>query len=65
MNRQYIGIEQMDYIEDISVKRLEKVIEGEGGGISKSVDWKGGGEFIYMQLDTYNQKFINDIYVCR
>ena len=46
MNRQYIGIEQMDYIETVSVKRLEKVIEGEQGGISKSVDWQGGGSFV-------------------
>jgi adenine-specific DNA-methyltransferase len=27
MGRQYIGIEQMDYIEDIAVKRMQKVIE--------------------------------------
>jgi adenine-specific DNA-methyltransferase len=26
MGRQYIGIEQMDYIEDIAVKRMQKVI---------------------------------------
>lgn len=50
MNRQYIGIEQMDYIEDIAVERLKKVIEGEQGGISKSVDWKGGGSFVYAEL---------------
>ena len=41
MGRQYIGIEQMDYIENISVERLKKVIEGEQGGISKSINWKG------------------------
>lgn len=50
MGRQYIGIEQMDYIEDIAVERLKKVIEGEQGGISKAVEWKGGGEFVYMEL---------------
>jgi len=50
MGRRYIGIEQMDYIEDISVERMKKVIEGEQGGISKSVDWKGGGSFIYCEL---------------
>ena len=43
MNRQYIGIEQMDYIETVSVERLKKVIEGEQGGISKDVEWQGGG----------------------
>ena len=51
MNRQYIGIEQMDYIESVSVERLKKVIEGEQGGISKAINWQGGGEFIYFELE--------------
>ena len=50
MNRQYIGIEQMDYIETISVERLKKVIAGEQGGISKDVEWQGGGSFVYCEL---------------
>ena len=61
MNRQYIGIEQMDYIETVSVKRLEKVIEGEQGGISKSVDWQGGGSFVYCELKNDVQEFKNEI----
>ncbi len=52
MNRRYIGIEQMDYIEDIAVERLKKVIDGEQGGISKAVNWSGGGEFVYAELKT-------------
>jgi adenine-specific DNA-methyltransferase len=31
------------------------------GGISKSVDWQGGGEFIYFELDKYNQKYIDKL----
>ena len=50
MNRQYIGIEQMDYIETVAVERLKKVIAGEQGGISKDVDWQGGGSFVYCEL---------------
>ena len=75
MGRQYIGIEQMDYIEDIAVERMKKVIgkevkkdgellesaEFDNGGISKSVDWQGGGEFIYFELAKYNQAFIDEI----
>ena len=61
MNRQYIGIEQMDYIETVSVKRLEKMIEGEQGGISKSVDWQGGGSFVYCELKNDVQEFKNEI----
>lgn len=55
MNLQYIGIEQMDYIETIAVERLKKVIDGEQGGISKSVNWQGGGDFIYLELAKWNE----------
>lgn len=61
MNRQYIGIEQMDYIETVSVERLKKVIEGEQGGISNDVDWQGGGSFVYCELKNDAQDFLNKI----
>src|SRR5699024_3646893 len=54
MDRRYIGIEQMDYINTVSVPRLQKVIEGEQGGISKDVDWQGGGSFVYVELMVKN-----------
>ena len=50
MGRRYIGVEQMDYIQDITVERLKKVLEGEQGGISKSQNWYGGGSFVYCEL---------------
>ena len=59
MNRQYIGIEQMDYINSVSVPRLQKVIEGEQGGISKDVDWQGGGSFVYAELAKENQEILD------
>lgn len=55
MNRQYIGIEQMDYIENIACERMKKVIKGEQGGISKSVNWQEGGDFIYFELAKWNE----------
>jgi len=61
MGRQYIGIEQMDYVETIACERLKKVIEGEQGGISKAVDWKSGGSFVYFELKKYNEEFIDKI----
>ena len=61
MGRQYIGIEQMDYVETIAVERLKKVIAGEQGGISKAVDWKGGGEFVYFELKKYNQEAVEKL----
>ena len=50
MNRRYIGIEQMNYIETVIVARLKKVIDGEKGGISTEVNWNGGGSFMYMEM---------------
>ncbi|OCX42491.1 hypothetical protein A7X81_05285 [Campylobacter ornithocola] len=54
MKRKWIGIEQMDYIKDITKERLKKVIEGEQGGISKAVQWQGGGSFVYAELMPLN-----------
>ena len=61
MGRQYIGIEQMDYAEILPVERLNEVIAGEQGGISKSVNWQGGGDFIYCDLMQYNQTYMDKI----
>lgn len=61
MGRRYIGIEQMDYINDITVPRLQKVIEGEQGGISKDVNWQGGGSFVYTELKKLNYVFVDAI----
>ena len=55
MNRQYIGIEQMNYIEDVAIVRLKKVIDGEQGGISKIVNWQGGSSFSYLKLADNNE----------
>ena len=59
--RRYIGIEQMDYIHDVTCERLKKVIVGEQGGISKSVNWQGGGSFIYCELRQHNANIIDKI----
>ena len=61
MRRQYIGIEQMDYAHTLPVERLKKVIAGEQGGISESVNWQGGGDFIYCELMPYNQAYMDKI----
>lgn len=61
MNRRWVGVEQMDYIEEVAKERLKKVIAGEQGGISKSVDWNGGGSFVYFELKKYNQEYIDRI----
>lgn len=61
MKRRFIGVEQMDYINNISIPRLQKVMEGEQGGVSKDVNWKGGSSFIYVELMDLNNKYIKKI----
>lgn len=61
MRRHYIGIEQMNYINDLTIERLKKVIEGEQGGISKSVNWQGGGSFVYCELLEDNESLVNEL----
>lgn len=61
MGRKFITTEQMDYIEDVTKERLKKVLQGEQGGISKDVNWKGGGSFTYLELMPFNQSYIDKI----
>ena len=50
MGRRYIGIEMGEHAISHCVPRLNKVISGERGGISKSVGWQGGGGFRFYRL---------------
>jgi len=61
MGRQYIGIEQLDYGENSAVVRLKNVINGDQTGISKSVGWKNGGDFVYLELAKWNENFVEKI----
>lgn len=58
MKRQYIGIEQMDYIKEVTCERLKAVIDGEQGGISINQSWKGGGSFVYTELMPLSAKYL-------
>lgn len=61
MKRRFIAVEQMDYIETFTVPRLQMVIEGEAGGVSKETKWAGGGSFIYCEIAQANQVFADEI----
>lgn len=65
INRQYIGIEQLDYGENDSVIRLQNVINGDQSGISKSVNWQGGGSFVYLELAKKNETALEQISDCK
>ena len=50
MGRRWIGIEMGEHARTHCVPRLQKVIDGEQGGISEAVGWKGGGGFRFYTL---------------
>ena len=50
MGRRYIGVEIGEHAQTHCQPRLKKVVDGEQGGISKSVDWQGGSGFRYCKL---------------
>lgn len=50
MNRKYIGIEMGEHAYSVCVPRMKMVIDGEQGGISKNVSWKGGGGYKFYEL---------------
>ncbi|MFL0682012.1 MAG: site-specific DNA-methyltransferase [Algoriphagus aquaeductus] len=69
MGRKWIGVELGDHAITHCVPRLQQVVDGERGGISKSVDWKGGGGFKFYTLapsllnqDRFGQWVINKEY---
>jgi adenine-specific DNA-methyltransferase len=61
MGRKWILAEQMNYIKTITHTRLEKVINGEQGGISEDAKWQGGGSFTYCELAENSQKIVSKI----
>lgn len=73
MNRQYIAVDQMDYIETETIKRMNLVIQGEQGGISQALKWTpqnpdlldgdkyAHNSFVYCELAQANQQFVDEI----
>ena len=50
MGRRYIGIEMGEHAITHCVPRMKAVIDGEQGGISKTVNWHGGGGYTFYDL---------------
>lgn len=50
MGRRWIGVELGDHAYTHCALRMQKVIDGEQGGISKAQNWKGGGGFKFYEL---------------
>lgn len=70
MGRRWIGVEMGDHVYTHCIPRLKKVIDGEDqGGITKAVNWQGGGGFRFYELasslivtDKYGQQIISKEY---
>ena len=69
MGRQYIGVELGEHCYTLCKPRLDRVIDGEQTGISKVVDWHGGGGYKFYELapsliekDKYGNPVISDKY---
>ncbi|RIY39238.1 hypothetical protein CKF58_02590 [Psittacicella hinzii] len=62
-NLQYIVVEQMDYISETIVPRLQMVINGENDklGVSQIANWQGGGSFVYCELKDNASELIERI----
>jgi adenine-specific DNA-methyltransferase len=62
MGVKYIGVDQMDYINSVTINRLKAVITGEDKkGVTKALKWKAGGSFTYFELKQFNENFVADI----
>ena len=70
MGRRWIGIELLDHCYTNCAPRMNMVIDGDdAGGITKSVNWKGGGGYRFFELaptlitkDKWGQEVINKDY---
>jgi len=61
MGRRYIGVEQLDYGKNDSVIRLQNVINKDESGVSKLLNWKGGGSFIYTEISNSKSEYVSSI----
>ena len=53
MNRKWFGVESSNFFDDLPLTRMKLVLFGEKGGVSDIEEWKGGGFFKYLRLESY------------
>lgn len=61
MGRRFITCEQIDGQLEKLISRLQNVINKDQTGISKDVNWQGGGSFVYAELFPKNMGYLQDI----
>ena len=66
LGRKWIGVEMGSYFETDILFRMKQVLcahgKNEPCGISKEVNWQGGGFFKYYKLEQYDQSLKNTTY---
>lgn len=61
LNRKFIGVEQLESQVEITLKRLQDATNGKQSGISKDVNWQGGGSFVYCELLEDNESLVTEL----
>lgn len=59
MNRKWIGVEMGKYFNEFPLVRMKRVLNNSHKGISKDVNWNGGGLFVYQVLESYEDVLNN------
>lgn len=64
-----LNIDSQNLTEEIEtilqLNEIEKIVDFDQGGISKSVNWQGGGDFIYLELAKHNETAKERILNCQ
>ncbi|OCR19982.1 restriction endonuclease [Helicobacter pullorum] len=63
LGRKWLGVEMGEHFYKVIIPRMKKVIGGFASGISKEVEFKGGGAFRYYELESYEESLANCEYV--
>ena len=63
LGRKWLGVEMGEHFYKVIIPRMKKVIGGFVSGISKEVEFKGGGAFRYYELESYEESLSNCEYV--
>lgn len=63
LGRKWLGVEMGEHFYKVIIPRMKKVIGGFASGISKEVEFKGGGAFRYYELESYEEALENCEYM--
>lgn len=55
LGRKWLGVEMGEHFYEVIIPRIKKVLGGFECGISKEVEYRGGGAFRYYELESYEE----------